>query len=552
MQNIFAVTRDNWPAPVVPVYVWRAQQLEKFRKAPVLATGAKAYYRRNKADFIAHWVDTYDPRVAGTGRPARMPFLMFPKQLELISFLDDCVGSQANGLIEKCRDMGATWACAAWSVATWLLEPGVSIGWGSRKEDLVDRIGDADSIFEKMRMIVYGLPRQFWPRGFNPARHMTHMKFINPENESSITGESGDNIGRGGRKLIYFKDESAHYARPELIEAALGDNTNVQIDISSVAGPGNVFYRRRMSGLDWSPEVGCDPNRTNVFVMDWRDHPAKDQAWYERRRQKAEDEGLLHLFAQEVDRDYFSAIEGVIIEADWVNSSVDAHIKLGLTPSGPHVASLDVADGGGDTNAACIRQDILIKRVEEWGARDTAKTTQRALGLCKEYKAASLEYDVIGIGAGVKAETNRLRDDNKLPKGLRVSPWNAGAEPVGPRERLIKNDVESPRNEDFFENLKAQAWWQTRRRFEITHRALTEPNFTWKPSDIISISSGIKNLAKLKQELSQPTFCQSASMKLMVDKTPDGTPSPNLADSVIMNVWPAPVPRAQIIPVDIG
>ena len=27
-------------------------------------------------------------------------------------------------------------------------------------------------------------------------------------------------IGRGGRKLIYFKDESAHYEHPEMIEAA--------------------------------------------------------------------------------------------------------------------------------------------------------------------------------------------------------------------------------------------------------------------------------------------------------------------------------------------
>jgi hypothetical protein len=52
--------------------------------------------------------------------------------------------------------------------------------------------------------------------------------------------EAGDNIGRGGRTLVYFKDESAHYEHPDLIEAALGDNTNVQIDISSVNGLGKL------------------------------------------------------------------------------------------------------------------------------------------------------------------------------------------------------------------------------------------------------------------------------------------------------------------------
>jgi hypothetical protein len=67
---------------------------------------------------------------------------------------------------------------------------------------------------------------------------------------STATGEAGDNIGRGGRTLGYFKDESAHYEHRDLIEAALGDNTNVQIDISSVNGLGNVFHRPVFYHLD--------------------------------------------------------------------------------------------------------------------------------------------------------------------------------------------------------------------------------------------------------------------------------------------------------------
>lgn len=95
--------------------------------------------------------------------------------------------------------------------------------------------------------------------------------------------------------MVYFKDESAHYERAERIEAALGDNTDVQIDISSVRGSASVFYRRRMAGEVWQPDKIMPKGKTRVFVFDWRDHPGKPQAWYDLRRTRAETEGLLHI-----------------------------------------------------------------------------------------------------------------------------------------------------------------------------------------------------------------------------------------------------------------
>ena len=56
----------------------------------------------------------------------------------------------------------------------------------------------------------------------------------------------------------------------------------------------------------------------------------------------------------------------------------------------------------------------------------------------------------------------------------------------------------------------------------------------YNPSDIISIDSGIANLSQLKVELSQPTYSKSKSGKLLIDKAPDGTSSPNMADAVMM------------------
>lgn len=531
---------ERWPPNYVDVFAWRQQQILRLKANPALVTGAKEFYRTHPVEFINHWCDTYDPRNAGGDTPARMPFILFRRQAELVEFIQACLAAEESGLVEKCRDMGATWLCGAVSIWLWLFWPGSSVGWGSRKEQLVDKIGDPDSIFEKMRMIVRGVPRLFWPAGFRPDDHMTYMKFINPENGATITGEAGDNIGRGGRKLIYFKDESAHYERPEKIEAALADNTRVQIDISSVNGLGNVFHRRRESGVDWAPGMPAAKGATSVFVMDWRDHPGKTQAWYDARRKKALADGLLHIFSQEVDRNYAAAVDGIIIPAEWVRAAIDAHEKLGFDDAGGWVAGLDVADGGGDRNALAKRKGVVLRTVEEWGERDTGVTTRRAIDSCSGLGPVDLQYDSIGVGAGVKAEANRLGDEDKLPKGLRLVPWSAAAEVLDPEGHVEPGDRETPINRDFYQNLKAQAWWQLRRRFERTWRAINEPGFTWEPEHLISISSDLPLLRQVEKELSQATAGKSASMKLLVNKTPDGTRSPNLADAIVMAFWPVP------------
>lgn len=537
MQPPSTANKACWPPNYTEVYGWRQQQVLKLKDKPELILGALEYYRARPVEFINHWVSTYDPRNSGGDTPARLPMVMFPKQAELVEFVYACLDDEAGGLIEKARDMGATWVSVGISVHLWLFWPGAAIGWGSRKEQLVDKIGDPDSIFEKIRLVIRGLPRFFWPAGFDPEKHASYMKIINPANGATITGEAGDNIGRGGRKLIYFKDESAHYDRPEKIEAALADNTRVQIDISSVNGVGNVFHRRRESGQEWRPGAEMESGRTRVFVMDWSDHPAKTQDWYEARKKRALEEGLGHVFAQEVERNYEASVDGVIIDPEWVRAAVDAHKKLGLEVTGGWCAALDVADGGIDKNAFGARQGIVIRRLDEWGARDTGITTRKAVGLAEGLGDVELQYDCIGVGAGVKAEANRLGEEGLLPKGVRFVPWNAGAAALNPDGYLIPGDRDSPTNKEYFANLKAQGWWQLSRRFYRTWQAVTE-GVEHDPDSLISLDSEMPLLRSVMRELSQPTAGKSGAMKMLVNKTPEGTKSPNLGDVVMMMCWP--------------
>jgi hypothetical protein len=533
----------EWPPNYDEIELYRAARLRMYHQDPIAMKAAKCVYAENPIEFIEHWCETFDPRNAGSGKPSTMPFILFPRQREFIEFLHSCYEQNTHGLIEKSRDMGATWLCVSYTVWLFLFVPGATVGWGSRHGAQVDKLGDMSSIFEKIRFQLRTIPRCFWPPGFGEDT-MNQMKIYAP-NGNSITGECGDDVGRGGRTRIYFKDESAHYEHPEAIEASLGDNTKVQIDISSVNGLGNVFHRKREAGTDWDPQVGARKGTTNVFVMDWSDHPDKTKAWYLERQNKAMEEGLLHVFRQEVDRNYAASVEGIVIPAEWVNSAIDAHIKLNFEEhkNDECYAGLDVADGGGDRNALAIREGVVLRSVEQWGERDTGVTTRRALDGASAYarhmRRCKIQYDSIGVGAGVKAESNRLLDDGFMPKYVSLTSWNAGAQVLQPDDRVVVDDDESPLNKDFYGNLKAQAWWQLRLRFERTHRAVESNNPRMYSQDqLISLPSTLPQLRSLQKELSQPTAVKDTRMRLKIDKMPEGTKSPNLADAVVMAYWP--------------
>lgn len=478
---------------------------------------ANELYANDPVAFINDWCITYDPRNPLKKDPrnpdqklkAKMPFNLFKKQEDLIDFLHDCMAGQQSGLIEKSRDMGATWVACSFSVWLWIYLPGSSVGWGSRKEALVDRLGDTDSIFEKIRMIINELPPYILPEGFSLKNHSSFMKLTGPHG-ATITGEAGDNIGRGGRTSIYFKDESAHYERPELIEASLGDNTDCQIDISSVNGPNNIFHRKRNSGS------------VQVFVMDWRDHPGKDQAWYDKRREDAESQGLMHVFSQEVDRDYNSSVDGVLIPGAWVQASVDAHKKLGIKVEGKKRAGFDVADEGADVNAIISVHGVVVTGAESWGDGDTTDSTVRAFNYCEAISCHEMVYDSVGVGAGAKAAANKAKTPVKV----------IGYNGVGV-QNPDKDYVKGKKNKDMFASGSAQDWWLLRDRFMNTYKAVVKGEKI-EHDKLISIPSHLEELHQLSSELSQVVRSTDGKGRILIKKTPKGTKSPNLADSLKM------------------
>lgn len=506
------------------VFSERSVRLKHLRENPETVPVLKAYYKNNIAQFITDWGCTIDPRNIAIGLPSVIPFILFPKQTEWIEWFLERWAKSENGMVEKSRDMGASWLTIATACSICLFNNGVIGGFGSRKEEYVDKIGNPHSLFDKARQFLSLLPSEFAGNWSAP-----HMRVLFEDTGSSLTGESGDGIGRGARTSFYFVDEAAFLDRPQLVEASLSQTTNCRIDVSTPNGIGNPFAEKKRAG------------RIPCFTFHWRDDFRKDEAWYERQKSILDPVTL----AQEIDINYSASVEGVLIPSEWVQASIDSDAKLMISPSGIRKGALDVADEGRDENSFAGRHGISLEYLESWKGigSDIFATVERAVMICDTESYQSFDYDADGLGAGVRGDARiiNIRREEQREKQIPVIAFRGSGEVVKPMAQTVPGRI----NKDMFANAKAQAWWALRMRFQATFRAVNGEDVE-DADNLISISSKIPCLAKLCMELSQPTYSLNGSGKILIDKSPEGTKSPNLADSVMIAFSSSQMSTAEI------
>lgn len=383
MSEGFDFKNPNYSA----VYKARSERLKRLRADSAVLAGVKEHYRNNPVDFINDWGMTFDPRNAEIGLPVTVPFLLFPKQAEFVNWVVDRWRGREDGLAEKSRDMGVSWLCVAVAVWMWLYHGGAVIGFGSRKEEYVDKIGDPKSLFWKIRQFIELLPRELRPLGFDAKKHAPHMRVINPENGAAIVGEAGDNIGRGNRTSIYFKDESAFYEHADAIDAALSQTSNCKIDVSTPNGNGNPFYRKRHGG------------RMPVFTFHWTQDPRKDEAWY---RKQCNDLDPV-IVAQEIDIDYSASVSDAWISGDLVQAA-QRNRPADIEVFGKWRIGIDAAHMGNDESIIHARRGRLNLPQTCLRQVDGIQLAARVVSLCDDLVAAGGEIGIIIVeldGAGV-------------------------------------------------------------------------------------------------------------------------------------------------------
>lgn len=233
---------------------------------------------------------TYDPRREPFGK---LPFILYPFQEEGILTLIRSINSH-DLLIEKSRDMGASWMCLSALYWAWRFRNGLSFLLISRNEDYVDKAGNPKTLFWKFDYLQKNLPIWLQPKGFKKSLHRHLLHSENPDNDSVIDGESttGD-VAVGDRRTAVLLDEFAKFLQGTEALSATRDVTKSRIFNSTPKGTGNAFFDMRQTCI-------------KKLRLHWSVHPLKAVGLY-----TTNDDGTLKILDPEgYPEDYKPILDG--------------------------------------------------------------------------------------------------------------------------------------------------------------------------------------------------------------------------------------------------
>jgi phage terminase large subunit len=498
----------------------------------------KRYYARDAdtlADFINDWGYTIDPRLISEGRNPVVAFALFPRQREMIRWMIGCWIDSTPGVVVKSRDVGASWVAMALLATLCIFRNGFAAGVGSAVEIKIDRSGDPDSLFYKLRSFLEHLPIEF-NAGFDVAHCSADKRVTFPLTGSSITGEAGDQAGRGGRKAIFIVDESAHFEHPNIIDKNLSANTRCRIDMSSVNGSANSFFRRAHK----QPAI-------RRFDYTWRDDPRRDDAWAAKTQEELDEV----TWKQEYMCDFKATLEGAVIPREWADATVDIDKFLGIEMTGGLRAALDIADRGLDLNAFAVLKGRRVIHASQWSGKgsDTGYSVQRAMKLAEEHGLTAFDYDADGMGgAAVHSDARLINEARTEAQAKLVKPTPAeyfthgtiGTHPYRGSEAVVRPEQIVPGTKrkavDLFANRKAQSWYEARLACYNAWQARRGKPYVLER--ILCIPSDLPLRELLLEQLSQATIKETMTGKIQIDKNPDEEASPDMADAVVMALAP--------------
>ncbi len=302
---------------------------------------------RDPSFFVEILCWTKDPRE----RPADLPFVLWPRQRMFLTELERALGHKQDMLTEKSRDVGVTWLGMALILLHWLWDDGFTAHLGSQKEEYVDKSGDMKTLFEKLRYILFRLPDEFIPKGFNPRFHSSFMKLFNPVNGNLITGESSNkNFGRQARASLAWLDEFGHWDHAEESWTSISQVTPVKFIVSTPKGRYTCFSRLR-----WHSKI-------KIFTFSWKDDPRRDQKWYDSEKYSGKYTDAQ--FAQEVDMSYEGSAGAPVIPEFDKKRHVVNYI---FNPTKPLIRTMDFGKRHPSTSFFQMDNNILRQLYELLG-----------------------------------------------------------------------------------------------------------------------------------------------------------------------------------------
>lgn len=250
----------------------------RFRRATILRALEDKPFRQGLLEAcrldILFYINTFcwsfNPKKKGLA--AARPFITWDfQERALLATPEDsdspgllwCYENDKNAVIEKSRDMGATWLLLIMQDWLALFHPYFQSLNISRNEDAVDD-KTQDSLFWKLRWMHRHLPD--WMTG---QIEDTKLYLGYPRTSSAVTGQaSTGRAGVSGRAGFIFVDEVAHIREATEIRQRTANVADCRVFVSTHEGAGTEFYR-----LVNTPEMV-------QLQMHWTEHPEHKRGLY--------------------------------------------------------------------------------------------------------------------------------------------------------------------------------------------------------------------------------------------------------------------------------
>jgi phage terminase large subunit len=367
------------------------------------------------------------------------------------------------------------------------------------------------------------------------ARNITSLKSIAGINRLWI--EEGESVSEKSLKVLTPSVRSA--AGDE------GDPPEIWITMNRGSSEDAVAKKYLSRAEDELARCGYyEDDLMMVVEVNYTDNP-----WFppELEQERADDKD--NLSEDEYDHiwggQYNDTVENAIIKKAWFDAAIDSHLKLGITPTGATVVSFDPADTGGDSKGYAQRKGILYEDIDEIIAENGNVACDIATSKAIHANADLFTWDGDGMGAllreqiatsfkGVKCELRMYRGSNEVED--KKAKYD-GLHALGSKDK-------PKTNADMFNNKRSQYYTKLMNRFHNTYRAVTKtdkhPNGEYMdPDSIISISSDIKLLGKLRAEVCRIPRKPNGSGKIQIMtkkemKDKYGIESPGMADCLAM------------------
>ena len=243
--------------------LFRRRLLRRCRNEPKFRRAVLEMCRRDIVFFTDVFVWQFNPNAIGEGSFENGPFITWDLQEELVEEILYCIQERRDLVIEKSREMGASWLCLIVMVWFTLFHRYKKFLCVSKDADAVDS-ADADSLFWKIDFILEHLPDWLKPK-------ISRVKFriSNKGYKSAITGvaSTGD-IGVGGRATAVFVDEFSLIKKDFQVLHHTANTTGCRIFNGTHRGTGTALAKIT------DPE---SPTAAFIrkFKMHWSRHPDK-------------------------------------------------------------------------------------------------------------------------------------------------------------------------------------------------------------------------------------------------------------------------------------